>query len=225
MRRMSPRPTAVDDPVVARALRIGARAGARIVLAALVRRLGVIGALGALARVGAWKARGAPFRALGPARDERERLSRAQAGDLVLLDRAVRCAAGPDVALAVAREAVLGGAVPFLDAMIPRFSAERLAAVAPELVARFFNAEGEARVIDGVFHFDVARCRFVELLDAVDARHLAPLFCEADHAFFGGGHRPVTLRRSRTIAGGAAGCDFQFEPAPGGERGAPGAPV
>ncbi len=54
------------------------------------------------------------------------------------------------------------------------------------------------------------RCRFVELLAHARAAHLAPLFCEADLAYFDGAHRPITLSRTRTLASGGASCDFHF---------------
>ncbi|MCA9718201.1 MAG: L-2-amino-thiazoline-4-carboxylic acid hydrolase [Myxococcales bacterium] len=205
----------VEEPAgggsVGRALRRGERAAARAVLAGLRRELGVLGATRALLRVAADRLRGRPFAGLGPPRDERDRLSRRQCGDLVLLDRAVRALGDAAAAERVTRAAVLAGAVPFLDAMIPDVPVDRLRELAERLSSRFFNAEGETR-IEGAraFVFEVRRCRFVELLAAVDAAHLTPLFCEADNAFFGGGHRPVTLRRETTIAGGAPTCRFEF---------------
>lgn len=199
------------------ALRRGERAATRAVLAWLRRELGIVGTFRVLGRVAAGQLKGEPFKALGPARDERDRLSRRQCGGLVLLDRAVRELVGEAAARELSRVAVLSGAVPFLDAMIPDVPARRLGELAHGLAARFFNAEGDTTFAEGredAFLFEVRRCRFVELLAAVDASHLTPLFCEADNAFFGGGHRPVTLSRDRTIAGGATTCQFHFTVAP-----------
>ena len=166
-----------------------------------------------LAGVAMAKLRGEPFGALGPPRDERDRLSRRQSADLVLLDRAVRRVADDEVALSIARAAVRAGAVPFLDAMLPPMGGDALRELAPSLADSFFNAEGEGRLTDdGGFAFDVSRCRFVELLTHADARHLAPLFCEADELFFDGKRRPIQLHRTRTIANGGASCDFRFTP-------------
>ncbi len=58
---------------------------------------------------------------------------------------------------------------------------------------------------------DVTACRFVELCKLAGRPHLAPLFCEADARHFDSARAIVTLRRSGTIARGAARCDFRFE--------------
>ena len=115
--------------------------------------------------------------------------------------------------MSVARDAVLAGAVPFLDAMLPPMDEDAMRQLAPRLAESFFNAEGHGEpTSDGGFAFDVRRCRFVELLGAVGAPHLGPLFCEADNVFFDGKRRRLVLHRSQTIAGGAANCDFRFKP-------------
>ena len=198
---------------VERAIVRAERVATRATLSLLVARLGPW----ATARVGARLARlrlaRFPFAALGPPVDERDRLSRRQAAPVVQLDRALAGLVSPEVSLELVRAALVAGAVPFLDAMVPPLAPERLAAEAGELMARFFNAEGTAAP-DGpaAFRFDVHRCRFVELLDAVGASHLAPLFCESDLVFFDGVRRPVVLGRTRTLGTGGAGCDFRFTP-------------
>jgi predicted ArsR family transcriptional regulator len=196
---------------VAEALSRAEREAAHSVGTLLRRRLGTTGMLRVLGAVAWGRVQGEPWRSLGPACDERDRLSRRQIGDLVLLDRAVTALAGAEVAREIAREAVLAGALPFLDALIPPLSATRLAEAAEALTRCFFNAEGStAQTGHDTFRFEVARCRFVELLGRVGAAHLAPLFCEADRAFFDSGARPLALRRSRTLADGAPTCDFHF---------------
>lgn len=190
----------------------GERAAARVVVGALRRELGVTRTFRVLARMGWEKVRGEPFASLGPPVDERDQLSRLQCGDLVLLDRAVRRVAGEGLALSLARRAVHAGAVPFLDAMLPDVEREQLRGLAPMLVGSFFNAEGATRFSEdrAELAFTVRRCRFVELLGAVGAEHLMPLFCEADEAFFDGRRRPIALRRTRTLGTGADECDFRF---------------
>jgi hypothetical protein len=196
---------------ISRAIRHAERIAARTVLRELRRTLGLSGALEVLARVAWSKARGEPFLELGPPRDERDRLSRRQCADLILLDRALRTSAGAEVAMAIVRAAILAGAPPFLDVMVPNLTPLGLADEASGLAERFFNAEGAARLIDDShFCFDVHRCRFVELLAHARASHLGPLFCEADSAFFDGAHRPITLERTQTLATGGERCDFRF---------------
>lgn len=195
---------------VMRAIRIGERVAARTVWQQLRLRLGGWSAIGVLLGVAWQKLRGAPFRELGPPRDRRDRLSRRQCGDLILLDRVVRRTSDAETAMAVARAAVLAGAVPFLDAMLPDAGLDELAQLGPTIVEGFFNAEGEASVEGDDFCFEVRTCRFVELLGAADARHLAPLFCEADNIYFDGKRKLITLRRTQTLAKGGDHCDFRF---------------
>jgi hypothetical protein len=196
---------------ISRAIRHAERIAARVLLRRMRSELGFPRAAAVLARVAWWKAKGEPFIDLGPPKDHRDRLSRRQCADLILLDRALRATASSEVALSLVRTAVLAGAPPFLEAMIPDLTPLGLADEAGGLAERFFNAEGEARLVDDHhFHFEVRRCRFVELLAHARATHLGPLFCEADLAFFDGAHRPITLRRTRTLASGGASCDFHF---------------
>jgi predicted ArsR family transcriptional regulator len=196
---------------VADALSRAEREAAHSVAGLLRRRLGTAGMLRVLGAVAWGRVQGEPWKPLGPAADERDRLCRRQLGDLVLLDRAVASLIGAAAAREIAREAVLAGALPFLDALIPPLPAARLAEAAEALTRCFFNAEGRAvHERPDRFQFHVSRCRFVELLGRVGAAHLAPLFCEADRAFFDSGARPLTLTRTRTLAEGADSCDFQF---------------
>jgi len=196
---------------ISRAIRHAERIAARALLRRMRSELGFAQTAGVLARVAWWKAKGYPFIDLGPPKDERDRLSRRQCADLILLDRALRSVAGRDVAMSLVREAVLAGAPPFLEAMIPDLTPLGLADEASGLAERFFNAEGESRLVDDHhFRFEVRRCRFVELLAHARATHLGPLFCEADLSFFDGAHRPITLSRTRTLISGGPSCDFHF---------------
>ncbi len=201
-----------QNKTVLTALRQGELAGARALLGALLRRLSIYAAARVLYHVARDKLRGEPFASLGPPADQRDQLSRRQCGDLVLLDRAVRRAADAETALAVAREIAHAGAVCFLDAMLPDFNAAQLRSAAPTLVGSFFNAEGIARIDEDTqeLTFTVERCRFVELLRAVDAPHLTPLFCEADDIYFATDRRPIHMDRTQTLGTGGDSCDFHF---------------
>jgi len=194
------------------ALRRGELAAVKALLGALLRRLSFRDTVRVMLLVGRDKLRGEPFAHLGPPRDERDRLSRRQCGDLVLLDRALRRIADAETALAIARQTAHAGAVPFLDAMLPDLDAARLRAVAPTLVGSFFNAEGLARINEErrELTFTVERCRFVELLREVDAPHLTPLLCEADDVYFGRQRRPIRMTRTQTLGTGGDCCDFRF---------------
>jgi hypothetical protein len=201
----------MNTPLLRKAIARGERTAAWLVIRRLVQHLGLSGMVRVLLKLIASKSRGEPFAHLGPAQSEQESYSRRQCGDLVLLDRALRELDHTELATSLCREAVMAGAIPFLDTMIPAFSVEQLATVAESLVSQFFNAEGHAFWgSDQQFRFQVHRCWFVELLRSANADHLAPLFCEADSVFFGGNHRPVQLLRTTTLATGGSGCDFRF---------------
>ena len=193
------------------AIERGERAAASATVRKLRRELGLWRTARVLGRVAVGRARGAPFAELGPASDDRDRLSRRQCGPAVLLYRALLRETTQPHALELTRASVRAGALPFLERMIPPLSLEHFAREGPALARRFFNAEGEARLVDSrTLAFDVQRCRFVELLAAAGAAELSPLMCEVDGEFFDGHRRPVTLRRRHTIAGGDAVCDFRF---------------
>ena len=78
--------------------------------------------------------------------------------------------------------------------------------------ARFFNAEVQGITVDdGQLGFDIVRCRFVQLTRALGRPHLAPMFCEADSAFFGRPDSPICMCRTSTLAGGGSRCDFRLQ--------------
>jgi hypothetical protein len=201
------------------ALKKGERAAVGVAFRALYANFGFAGMLGILGRVAGAKLRGEPFSALGPPVDERDRLSRRQVGDLVLLDRAIRHKYSDEMAMSACRTLTLAGGVVFLDAIVPHLAPDKLGDMAGKLVDEFFNAEGRSTLVDAnTFRFDVTRCRFVDLLSKVDAAHLVPLFCEVDSGFFDGKRRPVLLQRTQTLATGGSHCDFVFTSAPHRDR-------
>lgn len=167
--------------------------------------VGVRGLLRVAWRCAVLACRGAPFGMLGAPRGERERLARAQAGGLLLLDRGLAPEMGRKARRDLLAKVVREGGIAFLERMIPlRPSAPAL------LAARFFNAIGTTHtLLDGTFAFDVRRCLFVELCVRTSQPHLASLFCEVDFAFFGA-RRAVVLRRTKTLATGGGTCDFRF---------------
>lgn len=184
----------------------------------LRRALPVQQSLAVLWDVVRMQVRGEPFSHLGPPEDERDRLSRRQIGPAILLYRALRLRVDADQALALTREVVLAAGVVFLEALLadvdPR---EADPATEPRtklesLSERFFNAEGTLTVEDTrKARFDVSRCRFVELLDAADARILGPILCEVDASYFRQEFTTLRLHRSETRMQNAKSCDFRFD--------------
>jgi hypothetical protein len=64
---------------------------------------------------------------------------------------------------------------------------------------------------DAVFDYDVTRCRYAEMYQAMglgDIGHL--LSCQRDSAFIAGYAPQVALTRTHTIMGGAPRCDFRY---------------
>lgn len=198
---------------VRKSMRNAELASIRPLFASLWRELGVLGTARVVGDVVRAKAQREPFAKFGPPVDERDELSRKQCGDVILIDRAVSRVAGGDVALRIAREAVTAGGIRFLDDMIPPLPTSGLGEFAKQVASRFFNAEADTRADedDQAFHMTVTRCRFVELLAAANASHLAPLFCEVDSVYFGRAGQPIKLGRTQTLATGGTCCDFRFE--------------
>jgi hypothetical protein len=59
--------------------------------------------------------------------------------------------------------------------------------------------------------FDVTRCRYAEMYDALDMKDLGfCLSCSRDGAFAEGFNSRIRLSRTRTIMQGEAYCDFRF---------------
>lgn len=193
--------------------------GAGVAVKRLARELGPVDAARAFALVAVWQARGEPWRALGAPADRRDALSRRQIGSAVLLERALRKVADPQTARALVSDIALRASIDFLGRSVPVLKRDKILSLAQadrerylrRIQAKFFNAdadmrlEGEARLF-----MTVRRCRFVELLDAIGERDMAPLFCEGDRIFFDRHQPGVALERPETLACGGAVCDFQF---------------
>ena len=66
--------------------------------------------------------------------------------------------------------------------------------------------------------FDVTRCRYAELYHALGIPDLGPLLsCNRDAAMIDGFNPAIEFRRTQTIMGGAAHCDFRYRRAAGGD--------
>jgi hypothetical protein len=75
-----------------------------------------------------------------------------------------------------------------------------------EAVALRFSEDSESRL-----SFDVTRCRYAEMYEAMGMRDLGfCLSCRRDGAFAEGFNPRITLTRTQTIMEGAAFCDFRF---------------
>ncbi|GAB4323015.1 MAG: hypothetical protein Kow0069_27960 [Promethearchaeota archaeon] len=185
----------------------------------LFKALGPWNAVRVVTRVALAKARGEPWPGEPSPTDPKEAGSRAQAGDAILVYRALLEVTSKHVALDVAKSVVLAGALSFLDRVLPRVDARRLEKAAPavrdgvlsKLVDRFPNSDW--RLVESTperFRFHVIRCRLVELVVEAGHPELATAFCSGDLTYFEVRQPDVSLERPTTIAGGHARCDFTF---------------
>ena len=193
--------------------------GGRVALKILWRALEPQNTLRVLADVADARANGEPWRGLGRPADEKEALSRRQIGGPVLLERALRKVADPDTARSLVSEIVLAASVDFLKRNVPVMRKRKILRLAPArrdrylsgIQAKFFNADADMRLEDDQkLCMTVRRCRFVELLDAIGERAMAPVFCEGDRVFFDKHQPGITLKRPKTLSHGGDVCDFQF---------------
>lgn len=192
-------------------------------LGVLRDHLGTLRALRAVAALVRRQATRDPFADLPPvaAEDVAEWLCRRQLGpvlhlaDVLTQDLGLERAQARRVLAEVIAEVgalLLSRRFPRLDPIAwARASPQARETVARAVFARLGNifaadVDSTARTLS----FDVRRCRFVELCAQVGQPDLAPLFCAADERFFQGAGAPVSLERTRTLATGAACCDFRF---------------
>lgn len=202
----------IADAPVQRAMR---RAGFRV----LLQRLGWRALTGVGLRLAMARLRGEPYRGLGPPAGEKERQSRIEIGEAVLLYRAL-CARMPrEAALEVVRAVIREAAFISFDYLLSPMSpsdlanlddAERHQLVA-ENIARFPNADAEIEeAAPERVAFTVTHCRFPALVAQLGHPELAPLFCSADEAYFEE-RLGVRFSRPQTIAEGAPTCPFRLE--------------
>lgn len=188
----------------------------RAALRILRHRLGFFRTLPILARVAIAQLRGAPWKRLPPAADEKERLSRREIGGAVLLHQALSRHLSADAARGILSEIIVEGAMVSFDYLLDPLTPATLRARPEEErrrlvlqnLARFPNAD--ARLDEAApdrLAFTVTHCRFPVLLAAVGHPELAPLFCAGDKRYFEE-RLGVDFNRPHTIADGAANCPF-----------------
>ena len=195
-------------------------AGAAAAVKTLFRVLSAKDAVRTLALVMIDKALGRPWNELPPPADTQETLSRRQIGPAALLERRLREAVPPERARELVREIVIVGAVDFLSRNVPVLKKKDILSMdereregfMKSIKEKFFNADADM-VVEGdeALNMRVTRCRFVELLDAICEKDMAPVFCEGDRIFFDKRQPEVSLERPETISRGDEICDFRFK--------------
>lgn len=199
-------------------LRWGLPTAARV----MVRRLGPATTARTVASYVASSLGADPLRGIQPGTwaSDRDRLSRHQFRQVLLLERALeRAGLSDDRRFEVLGEVVAATGARFLRQMVATPDRATWLRMAPaerdvwirRVVDRFFNAEvSDVSSTDMSAAFDVDACRFVELAGAVGRPELAALFCAADAARFDEPDVEIRLERTGTIATGSAKCDFRF---------------
>lgn len=221
---MSPSLPTVPDPTRGWMLRFEALHGHRTSLPAIFRHLTVGQAVRAIAGVVQRQAFGPdPLAALGPddPDDVEDWLARRQLRPLLWLDETLSSdlQLSDEDRVAVLQEVVGATGAAFLGQLFPEITPEAWQAASNEsretLVRRTFRrfgniAEADVFPSDTGVGFDVRRCRFHRMVNALDRPDLGPLFCEADFVYFSRPNSTYSFERSTTRANGGEVCDFRL---------------
>lgn len=192
----------------------------------LREELGALGLVRVAASLAARSLWDRPFGHLPPAPGERERKSRDQARPAVLLYRTLKRIYPRDRALAVTGKVITAGALAHLERLLGDLNLTRFAALSETerrsqvegWLSHFYTSTARVdETSDRRVTFTVTACALVRLSMAAGHPELAPLFCEADGAFFEA--RGVAMERPSTLARGGSSCPFHLSladsPTPG----------
>jgi hypothetical protein len=195
-------------------------AGSAAAVKTLFRELSAKDAAKTLALVMIDKSLGRPWNELPTPADTQESLSRRQIGPAVILNRRLREIVPPERARELMRRIVVAGAVDFLSRNVPVMNKNRILSMdehererfLKSIKEKFFNADADMIVEgDEALNMRVTRCRFVELLESIGEKDMAPVFCEGDKIFFDERQFEILLDRPKTLSHGDEICDFRFK--------------
>jgi hypothetical protein len=157
-----------------------------------------------------------PFKPLGPAIDQGDRLSRVQLKPVVLIYRHLLSQRERVEALRITEMIVLASGRAFLRDVLDGLDLHQLVAsnererLLRERLKQIPNATFSLRFEEDTLHFTVSACRFVQLCAQLSHPELTSLFCSVDDAFFGHDLAGVSLTRETTLATGGHSCPFVF---------------
>lgn len=185
----------------------------------LRREIGVRALLPMLVKLEARHLRGEPFHDVGEPVDEKERLSRRQVGQVILLYQLLKEKVGEERAFEIARKLVKAVAIEFLAHALPTLRRAEYVhldqaardAKAAEIVRPIVNAESDIAVV-GLerVDFTVTKCWFHELTVRAGVPELARMFCAGDEGYFETHQPEIRYTRTTTLAEGGPCCDFKF---------------
>jgi hypothetical protein len=214
----------IPEPSIAWMLRFEALHGHRTSVPAIFSALGFARGLRALFGVLRRQVFGPdPLKTLGPDNraDLEDWLARRQLRPLLWLDDTL----SRDLKLSDAeRHAALGAVVSatgaaFLGQLFPAIQPEAWQAASNNeretlvrrTMRRFGNiAQADVMPSETGVGFDVRRCRFHRMVNALGRPDLGPLFCEADFVYFNRDNTMYSFQRSTTRANGGDVCDFRL---------------
>ena len=185
----------------------------------LRREIGVRALVPMLIKLEARTLRSEPFADLPLPESEKEKLSRRQVGQVIILYRLLRERYGEQRAREIARQLVKSVAIEFLQHAIPTLrrsdyvplsDVERMAK-AGEIVRPIVNAEAQIEVVAlERVDFTVTKCWFYDLTTRAGVPELATMFCAGDEGYFENHQPEIRFARTTTLAEGGPCCDFKF---------------
>lgn len=160
-----------------------------------------------------------PWIHMSPAIDKKDKGSRAQLRDALMIYKALCHVIEPTKAIQVTKSVIKAAALEFLRGTLPvidRDQVESLDAsgrvnLLARLLDKFPNSDWQfLETGEKKFVIQVTRCRFPELLQHHDLDFLSSAFCSADIEYFQRFQPDVHVERPWTIAKGHECCEFQF---------------
>lgn len=122
---------------------------------------------------------------------------------------------GIDRVTELARDVVVSVAREQGDQMAEAMGGNDLSTFADSMEAWTRGGALELEVVeesDGVFAFNVTRCRYAEMYRSLGVPELGALFsCNRDGTMVEGFNPDITFERTQTIMGGASHCDFRYQ--------------
>lgn len=214
----------IPDPSRAWMLGFEALHGHRASLPAIFRALGFLAGVRAVLGVVRRQTFGPdPLAPLGPDQpaDIEDWLARRQLRPLLWLDDTLTrdLHLSDEARTSVLREVVGATGAAFLGQLFPSIrptdwqaaSDAARTTLVRRTMRRFGNiAEADVFPSDTGVGFDVRRCRFHRMVNALGRPDLGPLFCEADFVYFSRPNGQYSFERTTTRANGGPVCDFRL---------------
>ncbi|MFX0102791.1 MAG: L-2-amino-thiazoline-4-carboxylic acid hydrolase [Candidatus Hodarchaeota archaeon] len=188
-------------------------------IGALRKELGFKQTLSVISTFLKMKRRGEPFKGFEPPGNSKDRGSRDQLGDAILVYRALLDRLPREEAERITREVILAGAMAFLRGTVPVLRREEILSKTKEeqealltsIIEKFPNPDWEiVETTETSFFYRITRCRFPEMLEKLGHPELSNAFCAADELYFNEYQSDIDLERTTMIGAGDKCCDFLF---------------